>query len=96
MKNPKHPMQPVVLDRSGVARFRVNNIVRFLLDAGPYDLNKLALMPWSDEDREQFAQLIGYSVSGFGELGYTSDEVYDKAEKEAKKLSKSEVNKNAK
>lgn len=91
MKNPKHPMQPVVLDRSGVSRFKVNNIVRFLLDTGPYDLNKLALMPWSDEDREQFAQLIGYSVSGFGELGYTSDEVYDKAEKEAKKLSKSEV-----
>lgn len=94
--NPKHPMQPIVLDRSGTARFKENNIVRFLLDAGPYDLNKLALMPWSDEDREQLAQLIGYSVSGFGELGYTSDEVYNKAERAAKKLEKIEENKHAK
>jgi len=29
---------------------------------------------FSQEDREQFAQLIGYSLSGFGELSYVSDE----------------------
>jgi len=74
----KHPMQPVVLDDKSVKRFKVNHIVRFLLDAGPFDMNSLALMPWSDEDREQLAQLIGYSVGGFAELSYVSDETYDR------------------
>jgi hypothetical protein len=35
-------------------------------------MNSLAVMTFSREDREQFAQLIGYSVSGFGELSYCS------------------------
>lgn len=76
----KHPMQPIYFDSDGTARFKANALVRFLLDAGPFDMNKLAMMPWSDEDREQFAQLIGYSVSGFCELSYVSAEVYDRAD----------------
>ncbi len=82
-----HPMQPVQIDPDGVIRFKRNEIVRFLLDAGPYDLNKLAMMKWSDEDREQLAQLIGYSVSGFGDLPYSSKEVVRAADDEAAKLS---------
>ena len=82
----RHPLQPVHLDPDGVVRFVPNRIVRFLLDAGPYDMNKLAMMPWSDEDREQFAQLIGYSVQGFGELSYVSDEAYAAAEAKQNKL----------
>jgi hypothetical protein len=76
---PKHPMQPLVRDADGVVRFKQNAIVRFLLDAGPFDLNQIALMPFSDEDREHFAQLIGYSLDGFGELSYVSDESYEQA-----------------
>lgn len=74
-----HPIQPLVLDENGVLRFEENKIVRYLLDAGPFDMNKLALMPFSNEDREQFAQLIGYSLSGFSELSYVSDETYNRA-----------------
>jgi hypothetical protein len=77
----KHPTQPLDLDEHGTLRFKANAIVRFLLDAGPFDMNKLALMPFSQEDREQFAQLIGYSFGGFGELSYVSDETYEAAEK---------------
>ncbi len=73
----KHPIQFLRVDESGIVRFRENKIVRFLLDAGPFDLNQLAMMNFEDEDREQFAQLIGYSVGGFGELDYVSDEVYE-------------------
>ena len=76
----KHPVQPLYWDEHGIRRFKENAIVRFLLDAGPFDMNQLAMMPWSDEDREQFAQLIGYSLSGFGELSYVSDETYKRAE----------------
>jgi hypothetical protein len=70
----RHPLQPVVVDEGGVRRFKGNAIVKFLLDQGPFDMNKIALLAASQEDREQFAQLIGYSVSGFSELSYVSDE----------------------
>ena len=43
-------------------------------------------MPFSDEDREQFAQLIGYSVSGFGELSYASAEMVEKADEIAEDI----------
>lgn len=64
----KHPIQPVEKDESGIARFKSNSIVRHLLDNGPFDMNDLALIDFSREDREQFAQLIGYSLSGSGDL----------------------------
>jgi len=70
VKEPKHPMQPIVVDDNGVYRFKSNAIVRWLLDAGPFDMNILSVTPFSDNDRWQFAQLIGYSVSGIGDLGY--------------------------
>lgn len=84
----KHPMQPIILDDDGVPRFQKNNIVRFLLDAGPFDMNQLAVMPFSRKDREQFAQLIGYSVSGFCELSYVKDKAYEKAVRKGQKLLK--------
>ncbi len=66
------PMQPIELDAKGVVRFRGNAIVRHLLEHGGIDLNMLARLEFSQEDREQLAQLIGYSVSGFGDLSYAS------------------------
>ena len=72
----EHPIQPLYKDAQGVVRFKANHIVCHLLDFGGIDMNKLALMDFPREDREQFAQLIGYSHTGFGELPYTSDEIY--------------------
>jgi hypothetical protein len=37
-------------------------------------------MDFSDEDRIQFAQLVGYSLSGFSELSYIDDATYEQAE----------------
>lgn len=71
-------MQPVVKDERGVLRFRENAIVRYLLDRattkGITDLNRIAMRGFSQEDQEQFAQLIGYSIAGYHELSYVSDE----------------------
>lgn len=53
-----------------VVRFRKNKIVDFLLRTSKSDLNDLAMMDFSEEDHAQFAQLIGYSVSGWGDLSY--------------------------
>jgi len=81
-----HPMQPLELDDHGILRFKQNAIVRFLLDAGVFDMNMLALMPFSDEDRVQFAQLIGYSHGGFCDLSYVSDETLELADKAYEEL----------
>ena len=77
------PIQPIEKDKNGRLRFRMNAIVNYLLEeatrVGLCDLNKLAMMNFSDEDRQQFAMLIGYSLSGFSELSYVSNETYRRA-----------------
>ena len=78
------PIQPLFIDEHGTLRFRANAIVRYLLDKGGIDLNQLAELKFSDDDQMQFAQLIGYSLSGFGELNYTTNAVYDAAERMAR------------
>lgn len=97
----KHPMQPIYKDDHGVVRFKPNKIVRFMLDHGVtlvdgvwnrrwgengLSLNILAQMDFSQEDWEQFYQLIGYSVSGYGDLSGVSDESYNTAALECKRL----------
>lgn len=77
----EHPMQPLVRDRNGTIRFKSNKIIEWIIDANRTSMNELAVMPFSDEDRTQFAQLIGYSVSGFGELSYVPKAVADAADK---------------
>lgn len=79
-------LQPIELDVEGVVRFKANAIVRLLLDDGKYDMNRLAVLPFSQADREQFAQLIGYSVDGFGELSYASTETVIAADDVAAEL----------
>ena len=85
----EHPMQPVEIDE-GVARFKRNSLVCYLLDSHPMvDMNHLAILPnIPQEDREQFAQLIGYSVSGFGDLSYASAEVVAIADQAVEELTK--------
>ena len=74
----KHPIQPLE-ELDGVIRFKRNNIVRFLLDNGPYDMNYIAQMEAPAEDHEQFAQLIGYSWHGASELDYVRSSTLAKA-----------------
>jgi len=84
-----NPMQPVVIAKDGLIRFKANEIVQYLLDNGGIGLNQIAMLDVTDGDREQFAQLIGYSVNGYGELSYVSDKSYNKANRQAEKLRKS-------
>lgn len=71
MARTKQPDQPLVWDR-GVIRFKGNAIIRYLSDAGKINLTDLAAIPFHDDDRRQLAQLMGYSVSGYGDLNYVS------------------------
>lgn len=90
MNDENVPPIEIEIDKHNVVRFRRNKIVEFLLDAGPFDMNQLALMSFSDRDREQFAMLIGYSVSGFGGLSYARPETVALADSEAERLINSE------
>ncbi len=92
-KGKPHPMQAVEWDGKGVIRFRANPIVRYLLDeagAKGLDLNHLARvserMGWTREDHEHFAQLIGYSISGWGELSYVTDRAWGIAQERREAL----------
>lgn len=76
-----HPLQPLELDAHGVLRFKRNAIVCYLLENGGIDMNQIAMKGFSIEDREQFAQLIGYSHSGSGDLSYISNETWGAAQK---------------
>lgn len=87
----KHPMQPVIVDTDRVIRFKQNAIVRWLLDAGPFDMNTIAVTPFNAEDRTQFVQLIGYSVSGAGDLDYFDRKILSLADAEAEKLIKNQA-----
>jgi hypothetical protein len=89
-----HPMQPIGWHADGVVRFKRNAIVDHLLDEctarGGTDLNQIARMvasgEFSNEDQVQLAQLIGYSVSGFGDLSYVPDKIVKRADRKAAKI----------
>ena len=74
----KNPIQPLATDAQGVVRFKANKIVQHLLDTHPTcDMNALAVLDFTDDDRQQFAQLIGYSLSGYCSLArYVDDASY--------------------
>jgi hypothetical protein len=76
------PMQPLCRDDDGVVRFRANPLVRALYDAARragLGLNELAALPFDDDDRAQLAQLLGYSLAGWCELSYVSDDAVCRA-----------------
>ncbi len=83
-------MQPLIKDENGVIRFKENAVVRALLDGSNrrgFGLNELYRYGnFSQEDWEQFNQLIGYSLCGYHELSIVSDESALEASKEARKI----------
>ncbi len=82
-------MQPLIKDKRGTVRFKENAIVSAVLEAAregrKLDLNDIACMDFTQEDRCQFAQLIGYSLSGYHELNYVSDRHAEEATEAARK-----------
>lgn len=77
------PIQPLYKDKHGTIRFQANALVRYILDHGGVTLNDLAMEDFPQEDRIQFAQLIGYSLSGFSELPYVTNDAHAAASRMA-------------
>ena len=76
------PNQELYLDTDGKIKFKENKIVNYILNHGGIDLNHLRSIEFPQDDREQFAQLIGYPHSGYGELNYVTDKSYYQTQKE--------------
>lgn len=81
------PMQPVHITEGGIARFVANRIVDDLLTRASesgLDMNCIASRAangyYTKDEQMQFAQLIGYSVDGYGSLSYTTDLSYEEAQ----------------
>lgn len=87
------PMQPIVLAKDGVIRFKENRIVSALLKAAAegerLDLNDISIRVQTGTfDRgewEQLLQLNGISVSGFGDFD-VDPRVVKRADKIARKV----------
>lgn len=89
MAKAKLPLQPLYIDKHKVVRFRENKVLEALREAAAqrgFTLNDLAVMDLPREDWQQFAQLIGYSLSGYSELSYVTDKAYERAAKAAPKI----------
>lgn len=86
MKETIMPIQPI---KDG--RFVPNRIVDKLLETSPMDLNSIAMLDFSIQERIQFAQLIGYSLGGFGELSYVDDDSYEAADKMSHGMSEADA-----
>lgn len=71
------PPQPLYVTDGGTVRFRPNRIVDDLLEhsrSAGFGLNEIACCDeYTSDERMQLAQLIGYSVSGYGDLSYASE-----------------------
>lgn len=86
MPPPDHPLQPLYRDGGGRIRFKANAIVEFLLDhcsqlppEHRVNMNELAVMGFTEADREQFLQLIGYDINGFADMSYVRDKTFKRA-----------------
>ena len=85
----EYPVQPMIKDEHGRVRFEANPIIEYLA-CKVSNLNDIAI--WCAENninpkyKEQLAQLIGYSVDGYGTLSYVSDESYNKADGKREEL----------
>lgn len=91
-KPARHPRQPVVIADDGVAQFKKNRIVVWMLAALQSQGDDLLTIAYAfpdkeyDDDYQQLMQLIGYSVSGYGDLRRSDKRVVAEADAEVAAL----------
>lgn len=88
------PMQPIERDAMGVVRFRKNRIVDAILTCASrhgYGLGEIAMGDFTAAEQMQVAQLIGYSVSGYSDLGYASADSVKRSRAAADALASTDI-----
>ena len=85
-------MQPIAPDSHGVARFRENDVIRWLVDVKGVNLNEVSRVAQTEEfdryDVAQFWQMLGYSVSGYGDISFIPKSVVEKADSKVEEMRK--------
>lgn len=73
-----HPFQPLGRDAEGLLRFKKNTMVEFMFSKGCISLSmdEFGKLLFPLEDREQFVQLLGCSLTNFSNLPYVRAETY--------------------
>ena len=79
-------MQPIYLDEHGVVRFKCNEIIKKLVRDKTIDLSEIDFAAFPTPDVEQFFQLLGYSVSGYGDISFVRPETIAAADAKADEL----------
>ncbi|MEG0635816.1 MAG: hypothetical protein RR517_25195 [Pseudomonas sp.] len=85
----RQPMQPIVVAADGVIRFKRNQIIKDMLDLCEkhgLGLNEIAMRDYEKDDRSQLMQLIGYSVSAYGNLDCSRSKHVMRADQKAESL----------
>jgi hypothetical protein len=76
-------LREVYTDTKGVVRFRGNAVVEWLFKNGRIDLNTIPCHSLPSKDVAEFWQMLGYSVSGYGDLDFIDRMTVEQADKEA-------------
>jgi len=81
-------MREVILDDRGTARFKANAVVEWLFNTQRISLNDIAMYrdQFPAEDVEEFWQMLGYSVIGYGDLSFAQPETVEQADEAAYRL----------
>jgi len=83
------PNAQFVRDENGVFRFKENALVRWLMDGGKISLNDMAVAfqngHFKLDEYMEFYQGLGYSLSGFLEIGAFDKEVRRRFRKHSEK-----------
>ena len=79
---PDQPLYDEGTKKHGI-RFQPNAIVKHLLYHSGMNMHQLAGLGFDKGDVAQLAQLLGYSLDGYGEQSYIPDELYERAAKKA-------------
>lgn len=80
-------MRKIEIDPDGQPRFQRNAIVSWLVHTDRVDLNEIiATHAWPIKDQEEFWQMLGYSVSAFGNLTFVRPKTTKKADRRTRKL----------
>lgn len=85
-------MREIVFDDQGNIRFKANAIVAWLFDTQRINLNEIVMHKWPIEDQEEFWQMLGYSVSGYGDLSFARPETVAAADEIAQQMLESKEN----
>lgn len=80
---PKHPLQPRVRDSTDVERFKVNNVIRWLMQSKFQELVTLWKQgEFNDEDMQQVAQQAGYTTTSYVTLPFVDDDAISRLDDE--------------